>query len=272
MSAVRGASFTCARLLASARVRFAVGGLAVALVLGLAGSLLARWSLVGAEVATFTVGAALLVGIGVRVGRRVDALERTNREDPMTCVGNRRHWEASLRKEVDRALRSRMPLSVLMVDVDNLKLVNDAHGHGCGDRALALVGEVLRDTCRSRDVAARFGGDEFALLLPRTRVSEAIVVAERIRSELARRRTLLGAPLDSLVCVSIGVADLDAVPALGRSSDAATADLLFESADRALYTAKSRGRDRIEVVEVPRISGVIRLDEHRANRTGRFSA
>src|SRR5258708_1165435 len=100
MSAVRGASFTCARLLASARVRFAVGGLAVALVLGLAGSLLARWSLVGAEVATFTVGAALLVGIGVRVGRRVDALERTNREDPMTCVGNRRHWEASLRKEV----------------------------------------------------------------------------------------------------------------------------------------------------------------------------
>jgi diguanylate cyclase (GGDEF)-like protein len=165
-----------------------------------------------------------------------------------------------------------MPLSVLMVDVDNLKLVNDAHGHGCGDRALALVGEVLRDSCRSRDVAARFGGDEFALLLPRTRVSEAIVVAERIRSELARRRILLGAPLDSLVCVSIGVADLDAVHVLGRSSDAAIADLLFESADRALYTAKSRGRDRIEVVEVPRISGVIHLDERRADRGGRFSA
>jgi len=271
-SASGSASFTCARLPASARVRFAAGGLAVALVLAGAAWLLARWWPLGAEVATFLVGAALLVGIGVRIGRRVDALERSSREDPMTCVGNRRHWESSLRQEVDRALRSRMPLSVLMVDLDNLKRLNDAHGHGCGDRALALVAEVLRDTCRSRDVAARFGGDEFALLLPRTRVSEARVVAERIRSELARRRALLGAPLDSLVCVSIGVADLDAVPVAGRSSDAATADLLFESADRALYTAKSRGRDRVESIEVPCISGVIRLDEHRAGRKGLVSA
>jgi diguanylate cyclase (GGDEF)-like protein len=259
-------------VLASARVRFAAGGLVVAFALATGAWLLSQWSPLGAEIATFVVGAAVLVGVGVRIGRRVDALERSSREDPMTSVGNRRHWEASLRQEVDRALRSRMPLSVLMVDLDNLKLLNDAHGHGCGDRALALVGQVLRDTCRSRDVAARFGGDEFAVLLPRTRISEARVVAERIRSELARRRTLLGAPFDANVSVSIGVADLDAVPAAGRSSDAATADLLFESADRALYTAKSRGRDRIESIEVPCISGVIRLDEHRAGRKGRVSA
>ena len=271
-SAGRSAWLRCARFAASARVRFAAGGLAAALFVALMASILARWSPLGAEAATFVVGAALLVGIGMRVGRRVDVLERSSREDAMTGIGNRRHWEASLRREVDRALRSRMPLSVLMVDVDNLKLLNDAHGHGCGDRALALVAEVLRDTCRSRDVAARFGGDEFALLLPRTRVSEAKVVAQRIRSELARRSALVAAPLTSLVCVSIGVADLDAVPAVGRSSDAATADLLFESADRALYTAKSRGRDRIEVIEVPCISGVIRLDEHRAARKGRVSA
>jgi diguanylate cyclase (GGDEF)-like protein len=274
-SAGARAASTCTRLLASAasaRVRFPAGGLVVALMLAGGAWLLARWSPLGAELATFVVGAALLVGIGVRVGRRVDALERTTREDPMTCVGNRRHWEASLRQEVDRALRSRMPLSVLMVDLDNLKLLNDAHGHGCGDRALALVGEVLRDTCRSRDVAARFGGDEFAVLLPRTRVSEAKIVAERIRSELARRRALLGAPLDAHATVSIGAADLDAVPVAGRSPPAAAADLLFESADRALYTAKSRGRDRTESIEVPCISGVIRLDEHRAGRKGRVSA
>jgi diguanylate cyclase (GGDEF)-like protein len=268
----RSAWLRCARFAASARVRFAAGGLVTASFVAVAASILARWSPLGAFAATFVVGAALLVGIGVRLGRGLDALERTSREDAMTGVGNRRHWEASLRQEVDRALRSRMPLSVLMVDVDNLKLLNDAHGHGCGDRALALVAEVLRDTCRSRDVAARFGGDEFALLLPRTRVSEAKVVAERVRTELARRRELLGAPLASLVCVSIGIADLDAVPVVGRSSDAATADLLFESADRALYTAKSRGRDRVEVIEVPCISGVIRLDEHRAARKGRVSA
>lgn len=189
----------------------------------------------------------------------------------MTCVGNRRHWEQCLRAEVDRATRSRMPLSVLMVDLDNLKRLNDAHGHGCGDRALALVGEVLRDTCRSRDVAARFGGDEFALLLPRTRSSEARVVAERIRSELARRRLGLGAPLESSVTVSIGIADLDGLPAGSRADSEATATSLFEFADRALYAAKSAGRDRIEVLEIPCVSGVIRLDEHRT-RKGRVSA
>jgi diguanylate cyclase (GGDEF)-like protein len=268
----RSAWLRCARFAASARVRFAAGGLVAASIVALAASILARGSTLGAEAATFVVGAALLIGVGLRIGRRVDALELSSREDAMTGVGNRRYGEASLRQAVDRAVRSRMPLSVLMVDVDNLKLLNDAHGHGCGDRALALVAEVLRGTCRSSNVAARFDGDEFALLLPRTRVSEAKVVAERIRSELARRRELLGAPLASLVFVSIGIADLDAVPAVGRSSDAATADLLFESADRALYTAKSRGRDRIEVIEVPCISGVIRLDEHRAARKGRVSA
>jgi len=270
--AMASAASARARVLASRRVRFGAGGLAVASALAAGDWLLSQWSPLAAELVTFVVGAVVLVGVGIRIGRRIDALERSSREDPMTCVGNRRHWEASLRQEVDRALRSRMPLSVLMVDLDNLKLLNDAHGHGCGDRALALVGQVLRDTCRSRDVAARFGGDEFAVLLPRTRISEAKIVAERIRSELARRRALLGAPFDSHVSVSIGIADLDAVPVAGRSSDAATADLLFESADCALYTAKSRGRDRIESIEVPCISGVIRLDEHRAGRKGRVSA
>jgi diguanylate cyclase (GGDEF)-like protein len=260
------------RLLASSRLRFAFGAVAVA-VLIVAGATTLSWWLPPAA-STFVVATVVLVALGVRLGRRIDRLERTSREDPMTRVGNRRHWETCLRREVDRALGSRMPLSVLMVDLDNLKRLNDAHGHGCGDRALALVGEVLKDTCRSRDVAARFGGDEFAVLLPRTRVSEARIVAERIRAELARKRETLDAPLDSLVTVSIGIADLGGVPTAGCSSDAAIADLLFESADRALYVAKSRGRDRIETVEVPCISGVIRLDEarNRVARKGRVSA
>jgi diguanylate cyclase (GGDEF)-like protein len=258
------------RLLASARVRFVFGSVAVAVLVAVGTTILARWLPVAT--ATFVVAFVVLVALAARLGRRFEALERTTREDPMTRVGNRRHWETCLRREVDRALGSRMPLSVLMVDLDNLKRLNDAHGHGCGDRALALVGEVLRDTCRSRDVAARYGGDEFTVLLPRTRVSEARVVAERIRSELARRRAVVGARLDPLVTVSIGIADLDGVPNAARSSYAATADLLFESADRALYVAKSRGRDRIEAVEVPCISGVIRLDEHRAARKGRINS
>ena len=256
----------------SARVRFGIGGLALALVMAFAAPALARWGPLGPEVATFLVAAAVLVGLGAWLGRNVDTLERRTLEDTVTCVGNRRHWEDRLHLEVDRAIRSQMPLSVLMVDLDHLKQLNDAHGHACGDRALALVGEVLRDTCRSRDVAARFGGDEFALLLPRTRVSEATVVAERIRGELSRRCSLLGLSGDGLVTVSIGIADLDGV-------SEPRPELLFEAADRALYAAKGGGRDRIEVresrPELPdgmEVSGVIRLDERRSTRTGRVSA
>lgn len=242
-----------------------MAGFALALVIAVGSSVLARWSFLGAGVATFVVAAVALVAIGQRLGRDVDSLERKALEDPMTCVGNRRYWESSLSVEVERAIRSRMPLSVLMVDLDHLKTLNDAHGHGCGDRALALVAEVLRDTCRSRDVAARFGGDEFGVLLPRTRITEAKVVAERIRSELARRRTTLGTPLDGAVTLSIGIADLDGITT-------PSSRLLFESADRALYHAKTAGRDRIEVRPAPSLSSVIRLDVHRGDRKGRESA
>jgi diguanylate cyclase (GGDEF)-like protein len=249
----------------SSRFRFVATALVGALVIALGGAALAKLLAIRFETASFVVAVATLGTIALRLGAFVDRLERKTLEDPATCVGNRRYWESSLVTEVDRAIRSRMPLSVLMVDVDHLKSLNDAQGHVCGDRALALVGEVLRDTCRSRDVAARFGGDEFAVLLPRTRISEAKIVAERIRSELARRRVELGAPLASLLTVSIGVADLDGLAEpLPR--------LLFESADRALYVAKSAGRDRIELREAPCFSGVIRLDEHRAARKGRESA
>jgi diguanylate cyclase (GGDEF)-like protein len=246
--------------------RFALAGLALAFAIALVGPALARWLPMTAEIATFLSAAIVLVALGVYLGRSVDSLERRTLEDPMTCVGNRRHWEQSLELEVDRALRSHMPLSVLMVDLDNLKSLNDAHGHGCGDRALALVGEVLRDTCRSRDVASRFGGDEFTLLLPRTRSSEAKVVAERIRVELGLRRAALDLPQDVTVSVSIGIAELDRIPIAARRTAATCASALFESADRALYAAKSAGRDRIEVFEPPRVSGVIRLDEHRVRK------
>jgi diguanylate cyclase (GGDEF)-like protein len=200
-----------------------------------------------------TAGFAFL---GWSVGRRVDTLTHASLEDAMTRVGNRRHWEERLAEELDRAVTSRMPLSVLVLDVDNLKKLNDQHGHAIGDKALAIVGDVLLETCRSRDVPARFGGDEFAVLLPRTRSAEAKVVAERIRTALARRRALLGAPIDSLLTVSIGISDLEAI----REPHA---DLLFESADQALYAAKEGGRDRIEVKQPQCISGIICLDERR---------
>ncbi len=225
----------------ASRLRFAVAGIVLALAIAVGGSVLARLSSLGGGPTTFLVAAVVLGVLGVRLGQSLDSLERKALQDPMTCVGNRRHWEASLEVEVGRAIQSRMPLSVLLIDLDRLKSLNDTYGHRCGDRALLLVGEVLRATCRSRDVAARFGGDEFAVLLPRTRLSEAKIVAYRLRSELARRAAELGAPLDSAVTVSVGIADLDslALP---------TPSMLFEAADRALYLAKSGGRNRVEAL------------------------
>jgi diguanylate cyclase (GGDEF)-like protein len=254
------------RATALARAWFCLAGTGLALAIVAAGSALARGLGLGVEIATVVVAASALGLGGVALGGRLDALEQKTLEDPMTCVGNRRLWERSLAAEVDRAVHARMPLSVLMIDLDHFKSINDAHGHSCGDRALSLVARVLRETCRSRDVAVRLGGDEFAVLLPRTRLLEARVVAERVRSEIARQRGELGAPLSSLLTVSVGVADLEGVAE-------PTPRALFESADRALYLAKSAGRDRIEVrAPARRISGVIRLDERRGLRKGRESA
>ena len=245
-----------------ARHRFALAGFGVAIAVGVCAPALARASSVALEGTLVLLLAPLLVGVGFALGRRFDALRATSLQDPMTRVGNRRHWDERLREELERAVRSRMPLSLLLVDVDHLKGLNDLHGHVNGDRALALVGDVLRDTCRSRDVAARYGGDEFAILLPRTRLEEAKVVAERIRQEVRRRRTSLGAPLASLLTVSIGVVDLESV----REP---RADLLFDCADQALYLAKENGRDRIEVKGRAFVSGVISLDERRNKRDAR---
>ena len=258
-----------------ARHRFALAGGALALlalVAGLGTPVLARmlatlWTLPG-EVTLVAVGFAVASGFllaGWALGRRVDALAEEARRDPITRVGNRRHWEESLTIEVRRAAEAKMPLSLLMVDVDNLKKLNDGAGHGAGDRALAIVGDVLIDTSRSRDVTARFGGDEFALLLPRTRASEATVVAERIRAELSDRCAAEGPPFDGTLTVSIGIADIDAVGEY-------RARALFEAADRALYAAKQAGRDRVEVAAPPPVPRVIVLDEHRRARKRRTHA
>ena len=252
---------------AHARHRFAVAGVALALAAGLGTPALARalsqtWRL-PIEAALIGVGFLVALGFlvaGWAVGRRVDRLAEEARRDPVTKVGNRRHWEECLAHEVDRAAKAKMPLSLLMVDVDNLKKLNDAAGHGAGDLALSIVGDVLNDTCRSRDVAARFGGDEFAILLPRTRAGEARTVAERIRSALAARRRAHGAPLDKLLTVSIGICDLVSI-------EEPRPHLLFDAADRALYAAKQAGRDRIEVFEkTPVTSTVIVLDDRRRQR------
>jgi diguanylate cyclase (GGDEF)-like protein len=244
--------------------------------------MLARSWTLPVEPALIGVGFIVALGFlaaGWLLGRRVDKLTDEARRDPVTRVGNRRHWDECLAHELASARDARMPLSLLMVDVDNLKKLNDRGGHVVGDQALALVGDVLNDTCRSRDVAARFGGDEFALLLPRTRASEARVVAERLRTALAQRRSDSdSAALKDYLTVSIGIADIDSIESSTVEGHQPSAFALFDAADRALYAAKESGRDRVVVYErspasssvpppppppPPRQSVVIDLEERR---------
>lgn len=145
--------------------------------------------------------------------------------DPLTGLGNYRCFLQVLGAEVRRFDRTRRPFAVLLLDLDELKKTNDRYGHMVGSRALCRLGDVLRLHCRTVDTAARYGGDEFAVVLPETTAEAARVVASRIHDELARDNEQ--PPLS----VSIGVADY---PEGGQ-----TIEDLLRTADRELYGVKN---------------------------------
>ena len=174
--------------------------------------------------------------LGNVMGRKEDALRVTSVTDSLTRVVNRRGFDDALASEVARAREAGMPLSLLVLDVDHFKSLNDEHGHKTGDLALRIVADVLRVTCRSRDLPARIGGDEFGVLAPRTTGAEAAVLAERIRVALANVSSM--GELGRMLSISIGVADLD-------DTEIATPAALLDAADRALYRAKTGGRGRV---------------------------
>jgi len=140
-------------------------------------------------------------------------------------------------REFRRSQRKGAPLALLMIDIDHFKQVNDRYGHQQGDRALIAVAEVLRGHLRPYDLAARFGGEEFCLLLPETALAEALQVGERVRSAVAGHR--FSGPLAALrLTVSLGAA---VFPGSGITSS----DDLIRCADDALYEAKRAGRNRL---------------------------
>ncbi|HKE16002.1 MAG TPA: diguanylate cyclase [Kofleriaceae bacterium] len=178
------------------------------------------------------IGALLVLG-GWLFGRQEDRLRHISVTDGLTGLTNRREFERRLEEELDRADRHGLPLSLVLLDVDLLKAINDRSGHRAGDRALCAVADALRSSCRSVDIAARVGGDEFAILAPTTSARDALQLATRVQTAL-RERPAGAAPLS----ISIGVADVASASARGERD-------LLEAADRALYRAKSGGRDRI---------------------------
>ncbi|MEW6046251.1 MAG: diguanylate cyclase [Bacillota bacterium] len=161
------------------------------------------------------------------------ALEELATQDAVTGLYNYREFHRRLHEEAERARRYHRPLSLLMLDLDHLKAFNDTYGHQAGDEALKAVAEAIRRHVRPPDVAARYGGDEFAVILPETPLRSAVVVAERIRATVAAS-AVTGA---ATITVSAGAA---AFP-----DDGASGPELVASADRALYAAKSAGRNHV---------------------------
>lgn len=164
--------------------------------------------------------------------------EHNAHTDALTGLGNR-HWMRSMfDREVTRAQHADQTLCLMMIDVDNFKEFNDQYGHIAGDRVLAAVAAVLREYLRPTDLIARFGGDEFAVLLPGLTLKQARQAAERVRQRVA---TLSPPSLSTAITVSIGIAH--------RNADDNVAQLL-QRADEAMYSAKERGRNRVAIDSV----------------------
>lgn len=171
-----------------------------------------------------------------RLKEKAGEFEQLSVTDALTGLLNRRYIEQRLNEEVKRSNRHGFPMSFMMLDVDHFKSYNDEFGHPAGDEALKLVGSVIRDTLRAADVAARFGGEEFAILLPQTMPDEAAVIAERIRGNVEKAKFP-----HRPVTMSIGVASC--------SAELCSSQNIVSAADKSLYEAKRGGRNRVRTFE-----------------------
>ncbi len=187
---------------------------------------------------------AYLAGVFAAQERRVRAwLQRTSLTDPLTGLFNRSQIATTLEQEVRRTRRSARGFCLLMIDLDGLKVVNDSLGHHRGDEVLRALGTVIRRSIRTVDTAYRYGGDEFLVLLPETDIAGAFVVAEKIRSGAEEVGQALAGGAGTETSVSIGL--------VSHPEDGLTGDELVIAADRAMYEAKSLGKNQIS--GVPRV-------------------
>ena len=186
----------------------------------------------------------IFIVLGAILGVQEDRLRRLAATDGLTGLLNPRYFSLRLSQELARAKRYRTPLSLLVIDLDWLKAINDGAGHDAGDQAIRGVASTLSRTLRMTDIAARYAGDEFVALLPQTSATEAMGLAVRINACVAElNHGPEGAPLS----VSIGVADLE-----GAASG--TAEDLFAAADKALYTAEAAGRNSVMAAPAVQLS------------------
>ena len=198
-----------------------------------------------ATIAVDVVALGLLAYVASFVSREQrrsrDAAIRLSTIDSLTGLFNRSYFFASLEREIARSDRSGRRFCLLMMDLDGLKATNDKYGHFVGDRVLRGVGDVIRRSVRKIDSPARYGGDEFVVLLPETDPSGAFVVAEKIRQGVAERTYEAGSRSSGGETIRASVS----IGFVTYPDDGATADELMISADKAMYASKESGKNRV---------------------------
>ena len=199
-------------------------------------------AIVGVNMTALVLLAYVATVIAREQRRARDAAIRLSTIDPLTGLFNRTFFFAAVDREIARSARSGRGFCLLMMDLDELKQINDRHGHFFGDRVLRGVGDVIQSGGRRIDTAARYGGDEFVVLLPETDPTGAFVLAEKIRQEVAELRVpIAGAAIQP--SVSIGVVSFP--------EDGKTTDELLITADSSMYRSKRAGKNRVTGVDEP---------------------
>jgi diguanylate cyclase (GGDEF)-like protein len=217
-----------------------IGCLTVVLKAGTGPGRFAAWVEISASVVLTLV---VILQVRGQADRLKKVLAQQARTDPLTGLGNRRAFDEALQREVARQRRTRAPLSLLTVDVDHFKQINDTWGHAAGDETLAALGELLPRLVRAGDLVGRIGGEEFGVVMPDCPHPQAVDRADSLRSKVSAISRTWAHP----VTVSVGVATLP-------DSAGTMADLVI-AADMALYAAKESGRDRTRAAPVGRLSG-----------------
>jgi len=164
--------------------------------------------------------------------------------DTVTGLVNRRQFDLLLDETILKAAESGKPACLLLADIDNFKAFNDTHGHIAGDSALRYVGSCIKANTKSRDTAARVGGEEFALILPNTRIEQAVGVAERIRHLINSRTLVKKTTKEDMGCISVSIGATQLL-------DDDTAESVFDRADMCMYAAKKAGRNNVKDVSEP---------------------
>ena len=207
-----------------------------------------------APLVLFAVLSAVIIAGALKIAdlvARLRALERQVLTDPLTGAFNRRHLDVCLRGAIERRKRVGESACLALFDVDRFKDINDLLGHAAGDAVLKALVVLFQGRARTLDLLFRTGGEEFALLLPRTDLESALVVSDRLRALIAASRLIFG----HVMTVSVGVSEL---------RDGQSAHDWIADADRALYAAKRAGRNQVSLVRCYETDGIVLVPQSKA--------